>query len=304
MICPFTVKVRNPRYKNLSAKELLFYRKACFNNNPIPDYYVSIPCGHCKYCLKRKRNDWRLRLLHEHTIHNKVLFITLSISPKHYDSFKNNPAPFIRRFLDNLRKKRHLFPNKSIKHWFITEGGFTEYDEHRFHFHGFLFGVTKKDLTYREIRSCWSYGHSWVIQSSPRICNYTTKYITKESDCPQSIFTSSGIGKCAVDKLVFDPHTYSFQNYFFAPNRPHYYPLPRYYKYLLFIPIEQRFSVLRARYNLGWFIEKYYVNGRIFTDLPSASSALSDYRSECLSASPFFSNWFISNKFLSTKFKF
>lgn len=42
--------------------------------------YVDAPCGHCVECLKRKQNDWKLRLVHEANYWSKLYFFTLTYS--------------------------------------------------------------------------------------------------------------------------------------------------------------------------------------------------------------------------------
>lgn len=42
--------------------------------------YVDAPCGTCIECLKRRQNDWKLRLCHESNYWNHVYFFTLTYS--------------------------------------------------------------------------------------------------------------------------------------------------------------------------------------------------------------------------------
>lgn len=280
-MCPFTISVPNPRYRNMSSRDKSNFCMLAFGQSTPPDEYVMVPCGHCKFCLRKKRTEWRLRLLQEHTCHTKVLFVTLSIAPRYYKDFINDPSPFLRKFFDNLRKKRKIHPNKMIKHWFITEGGDTAYDEHRFHFHGFLFGVVKRDLTYREIRKCWPYGHSWITLSSARLCNYTTKYITKESLTPQRIFTSAGVGSSAESFLTFDKSVYRFVGSFTLRNRARRYFIPRYYNLRHPVPVMDLISVLGNRYARGLLTPSIIHCGVIYASLRDFHIATLHNRLEC-----------------------
>ena len=44
--------------------------------------YVDAPCGHCVECLKRRQNDWKLRLVHESSYWSNLFFFTLTYSNK------------------------------------------------------------------------------------------------------------------------------------------------------------------------------------------------------------------------------
>ena len=42
--------------------------------------YVDAPCGRCVECLKRRQNDWKLRIVHEANYWSKLYFFTLTYS--------------------------------------------------------------------------------------------------------------------------------------------------------------------------------------------------------------------------------
>lgn len=300
-MCPFTIRVPNPRYRDLSHREKTRLANQIFHLDDFPDKYVSVPCGHCPYCLRRKRTEYRIKLANEASLHSKTLFITLSIAPKYYQNSDDVINKYVRSFFDLLRKKRHLHRGKFVKHWLISEGSEKEYSEHRLHLHGFLFGIVKKDLSYREIRRCWKYGFVWINQASLRTINYTTKYITKESDCPQRIFTSKGLGLSAIDTLRFNETTYSYEGHTFLPRRNKPYHIPRYIKNRIKIPLERLCRVLLARFENGFFIEKYYYQGNTYDNLLDFRLASSSARTDALS-NQVFSNWFNKKLFYKKTF--
>lgn len=290
-MCPFTIKVPNPRYRGLNYREKIRLANQIFHIDYLPDEYVSVPCGHCPYCLRRKRTEYRIKLANEASLHSKVLFLTLSIAPRYYKDSSSQISLYVRNFLDNLRKKRRLHRGKFVKHWFISEGSEKEYSDHRLHLHGFLFGITKKDLTYKEIRHCWKYGFVWIRQAELKTINYTTKYITKDSSVPQRIFTSKGLGLSASDTLFFDEFTYSYKGNTFIPNRCKAYHIPRYLKNRLRIPLERLCRVLLARFESGFFVEKYYYQGNTYKSLSDFRAASSSARSDSLRNELFY-KWF------------
>ena len=42
--------------------------------------YLDAPCGHCIECLKKRQNDWKMRLCHECGYWSHVYFFTLTYS--------------------------------------------------------------------------------------------------------------------------------------------------------------------------------------------------------------------------------
>lgn len=42
--------------------------------------YIDAPCGSCVDCLKRRQNDWKLRIVHESNYWNRLYFFTLTYS--------------------------------------------------------------------------------------------------------------------------------------------------------------------------------------------------------------------------------
>ena len=41
-------------------------------------HFVDAPCGKCVECLKRRQNDWKLRIVHESQYWSKLYFFTLT----------------------------------------------------------------------------------------------------------------------------------------------------------------------------------------------------------------------------------
>lgn len=171
--------------------------------------YVPIACGKCMECMKRKSNDWRVRLNEEMRFDNQCEFVTLTVNNDYYkelnklidDSIKgyerDNAIIKIatRRFLERWRFKN----KKSVKHWLVSElgGNGTE----NIHLHGFIWSKNKE-----EIEKTWSYGYvfcgDWVNEQT---INYCIKYVMKTDQKHKTykpiILTSKGIGSNYTKRL-------------------------------------------------------------------------------------------------------
>lgn len=180
------------------------------NNGNVPrchderQIYVTIGCGKCIECKKKKAREWRIRLYEEFISSGKGTFVTMTIDDKKckhimeelgeealsYNAIKE----MVGRFFDNHRKKT----GKTLKRWMITERG--ENGTKRLHLHGIIF--EKKELI-----PAWPYGHYYygdrITEAS---IAYVTKYITKEAGESEEtgggrVLTSPGLGKSGVKKL-------------------------------------------------------------------------------------------------------
>lgn len=142
--------------------------------------WLMVPCGRCEDCLRRQRNDWFVRIERElarcKAESRQAIFVTITISPQHYQSALVDPSSFIRKWNERIRHKI----GHSFKHAFFQEFG-THSDqgsEARLHFHGFLFGA---DVLYNQIRSAVSdLGHVWLTKATLKRARYCVKYVVKQ----------------------------------------------------------------------------------------------------------------------------
>lgn len=191
MACSHPIWIRNRRYsrKDLPFREYSDYAKSSLALAPwdISRQWLMVPCGRCKECLRRLRNDWFIRLERELTRckheQHQAIFITITIAPKYYDRALQDPRWFIRKWLERVRHKI----GHSYKHAFFQEfGSHPETGfEPRLHFHGFLFGL---DVLYSELREAvGDLGFIWLAKANPRRARYCVKYVVKQIGCPSEV---------------------------------------------------------------------------------------------------------------------
>lgn len=237
MVCLFPSTIVNPHYVKYPFE---------LENSIVPhDYYITIPCGRCPFCRKKKANEWKFRLLQEIRYlkgkHNKFVsyeegrsyFVTLTFSERYYNRFKDDVGRAIRLFVERYRKVY----GHSLRHWFVTElGG----ENARLHLHGVIFNpdfdaplssfsrvVLKKcgkgkygrflkhdgkvKALNKWLRRFWKYGNTWVDVVRPETIGYVVKYILKPSEhdlmfMPR-VYASPGLGKSyAYDQTNIDYH--------------------------------------------------------------------------------------------------
>lgn len=184
MACTSPIWIRNRRYfrKDAFFRDYSDYAKSSLALAPwdISRQWLMVPCGKCKECLRRLRNDWFVRLERElarcKAEHQQAIFITITIAPKYYEEALRDPSRFIRRWNERVRHKI----GHSFKHAFFQEFGTHPQigSSPRLHFHGFLFGT---NVLYNDIRSAVSdLGFVWLGKGTHKRARYVVKYVTKQ----------------------------------------------------------------------------------------------------------------------------
>ncbi len=159
---------------------------------------VTIGCGECIECRRKKAREWQVRLTEEIKTDKRGIFVTLTFNNEAYERFdlannSNNNSThsrIIRLFTERWRKKH----GKQPKRWLIPELG--HQGTERLHFHGIIW----TDLEQEKITDIWEYGlvgfGTWVDE---RTINYIIKYVTKpdeeHTDFKGKIYCSKGLGK-------------------------------------------------------------------------------------------------------------
>ena len=96
---------------------------------------IVIPCGHCSFCLKNRRDEWTIRLLEEFKDSLECIFLTLTYSDEsvHYDG--NVHKEHIQKFWKRLRKR---LGSRQIRYYAVGEYGTKTF---RPHYHAIVSGI-------------------------------------------------------------------------------------------------------------------------------------------------------------------
>lgn len=135
---------------------------------------IYCPCGQCEFCLKKRIQDWTLRMMHQYEISKKAVFLTLTYSNENLPSNFSLRKVDFQKFMKRLR--RHL--DVKIKYY-----GVGEYGEktNRPHYHCIIFGLDPTDCEHNLVRlGTWSFGLYHIGRSvEAEACAYVAKYVTK-----------------------------------------------------------------------------------------------------------------------------
>lgn len=315
MPCERPLTIVNPRYKGLTKVDLAdkaLSRYGLHLDEP-PDYYITVPCGKCHSCQKKRLQNFRMRLMYEFTESKSAVFITLSFNDSALDEYKDNYNRAVCQFMDALRKKFGY----ELRHFFVMEYGNDKLyiDRHgnqkcgteRPHFHGLIFNMPSIDFFLWE--SVWNRGNGRLRDSStpyngfyknPRgflfveavrepekcasyICKYLTKEYSKDKLTPR-VITSCGLGVQYLTKDNVHRHLKELDTTLTVNGFP--FSLPTYFRNKIFSDDDKISLVLKRYFDTTPF--KRVVDGREYYDEDSYKAALERFsrKQQSLGLSP------------------
>lgn len=231
-MCPYSFTIKNPRYRSYSIGELSlladYWRGLDGIYDPLAEFQsiITVPCGKCYYCLKRKRSDLYVRCMSEfieamrlNGPANPPVFLTLtirdSVFKKYFEDEERNPAVLVRAIRERCRKAGYKF-----RMFLLPE---LSPEKKRLHFHGLLFNP----CDYRSLHRCFNtFGWSWIRPATPSRIGYILKYITKDADKGFRPYLPIHFGDNLAVLGVYDD-TAKCVSFSGANGRTYRYPIPR-----------------------------------------------------------------------------
>lgn len=113
--------------------EVKIKRKSLYSARGVDDWVV-VPCGNCTGCRAEQGRQWAVRMMHESRMHEKNIFVTLTLDDRHLNENRDLCAKDLSRFFKSLRKTQKRR---------VSFFGCGEYGEKtgRPHYHALCFGV-------------------------------------------------------------------------------------------------------------------------------------------------------------------
>lgn len=215
---------------------------------------VTVPCGKCSECLRKKRNDWCVRLYYEHKVSVQSYFLTLTYNE--YTVPRNGDIMVlckrdVQLFLKRLRME---LTDVKLRYFFVGEYGD---NSERPHYHALIFVDKYLNLNdFRElIGKHWQLGFNSLSEVTPQRISYVASYclynnvlyysqLDAYKDYPPFTLMSKGIGKRIINEdFRKSCLSYVFPNLidFKAPSvfkDGYRYSMPRYLKEIVFTKSE------------------------------------------------------------------
>lgn len=180
MNCLYPIKVPNKRYG----------LKGQFK-------YNVVPCGKCEACLKRKQQEWFVRLKLQQNYSDYCFFVTLTYNDEHLPPGANVSKKDIQLYHKRLRQ---LIKYK-FSYFLTSEYGPTF---QRPHYHAIYFNIRPCDLIY--IEKAWSSGFVTVSEITDARLRYVCGYVVEKNFIPdgrEPVFNliSKGLAKEYINKV-------------------------------------------------------------------------------------------------------
>lgn len=153
-------------------------------DEPEKEYGLTVPCGHCINCTKKRRREWTLRNILESQYYapEDIAFVTFtyrdedlplfikSVRPP-FDATKSLMPPDMKNFMKRLRRKVPY----QIRMFYVGEYG----DKFgRPHYHAILYGLRRKD--WNLVDEKWQHGFVLVKPWFQETCGYVAGYVQKK----------------------------------------------------------------------------------------------------------------------------
>lgn len=137
---------------------------------------ISVPCGKCEQCTKRRISGWSFRLMQEDKISSSSYFITLTYDTAKVPITKNGYMGLSKRDVQLFFKRLRKVNSGKLKYYLAGEyGGKTA----RPHYHIILFNCDVKT-----IQDSWDLGSIHYGEVTAASVGYTCKYIQKPRRIP------------------------------------------------------------------------------------------------------------------------
>lgn len=242
---------------------------------------ITVPCGKCPHCLKRRASGWAFRLQQQGKIAWSAMFITLTLDTKHVQITKNGFMTLDKKDLQNFFKRlRYAFEDAEdhppLKYYAVGEyGGHYK----RPHYHIILFNATPasvhaawrfppRDGSTKEATDAGAIYYGTVSGAS---IGYTLKYMCKEKTIPmhrnddrlpEFSLMSKGLGANYITEAMTRYHKGDLENRMncVLPDGK-IIAMPRYYKDKIYTEKERKIIAWHAiKANLEREAEEYKKN--------------------------------------------
>lgn len=144
---------------------------------------VSVPCGKCPECVKRRVSGWSFRLMQEEKHAESAHFLTLTYNTEHVQITPAGYLTLVKKDLQDffkLLRYYHTDKKAKIKYYVVGEyGGLTL----RPHYHALIYNLASTD----HVELAWKKGKVYFGTLTGASVGYTLKYISKPGKIPTHI---------------------------------------------------------------------------------------------------------------------
>lgn len=196
--------------------------------------YITVPCGKCHNCRKRRAAAWSHRLLMQEKLHTTSYFLTFTYSDENLPISQLGYPTLRKSDYQDMMKRMRYYNKEKIKYYACGEYG-TE--TKRPHYHCIIFGASET-----AIDNAWTLGHIRYGEVSMSSVSYVTGYMIKDltqlsydgtDKEPEFSLMSKNMGANYMTPQMMDYHREHMASYVTLPGGTKT-AMPRYYRDKIF----------------------------------------------------------------------
>lgn len=209
----------------------------------------TVPCGKCLACVKRRQDDWVIRLTNENDHATSSFFITLT--------YRDGTVPYALHQVGDSYEKVNVLRKRDVQLWMKRLRKLIEPAKIRFfacgeygtktfrpHYHVILFNYPSDRDIWKDIPSTWSLGFVTIALVKPARIQYVAKYCACKQFLPSVLLSKPyrpfvlcsrrpAIGAQFLSDARLDYHRSTLKT-MFTDSSGLKRPLPKYYKDRIF----------------------------------------------------------------------
>ena len=160
--------------------QIVFSRKAGWS-----DLKVTVPCGQCMSCRLEKSRQWAMRIMHEASLYENNVFLTLT-----YAEMPKDESLVLEDWQKFMKRLKKAYRGRKIRFYMCGEYGETT---HRPHYHAILFNFDFSDKVFlkrsetdheiyisRKLDAIWSHGDCYIGSVTFESAAYCGRYVMKK----------------------------------------------------------------------------------------------------------------------------
>ncbi len=214
--------------------------------------WMSLPCGKCPNCMKRRTSGWSFRLVKEGEVSETALFVTLTYDTNYVPLTKNGYMTLDKRDIQTFMKRLRKDSDRKLKYYICGEYGGKR---NRPHYHAIIFNADPE-----KVEKAWSYykpgnrrspiGSIFIGEVNEASIGYTLKYMQKQGKIPmhknddrlkEFSLMSKGLGANYLSPQMKKWHFNDLENRMYVPLKDgKKVAMPRYYKDKIYNDIQKQ----------------------------------------------------------------
>ena len=197
--------------------------------------FITVPCGTCYDCKKKRSSQWSFRLEQEMVHHDYRYFVTLTYSDESLVYGEGDNPTLVKKDLQNYFKRLRKITPRPIKYYAVGEYG-TQFK--RPHYHIILMGAKPQQICDAWTLNDIPIGNVDIGDITPASIRYVTNYVMKPSHKKHGIenefsLMSKGLGKSYMSEKIVKYYHETLNPYITLKDGIKR-PMPRYYKDKIF----------------------------------------------------------------------